>query len=116
MSSMFFYPKKKKSVKQYTKKLINRLLFLVTVTVLIGLYINYKNGFSVDNIVTSLLDALKYSVPTYFAKSLFETDKEKSMEYNLKLLELENKKFELDREKFLFDKERTDVNDSDDFK
>lgn len=92
-------PKKHESNKQYTKKLYDRLIFLITVTVIVGLYINYKNGFSVNEIVTSLLEALKYSVPSYCFKSLFETKSEKNMDLEFKKLELEFKRLEIELQK-----------------
>lgn len=94
--------KKKKSYKepvQYTKILFNRLLALVTITVIIGMYINYKNGFSMDAIVSSLLEALKYSIPSYCLKSLFETDKEKKYDLEKTRLEIEKMKLDINREK-----------------
>lgn len=79
--------KKIKKPRQYTKILMDMLIFLAYITTLSGIYINFKNGFSMDSIVSSILDVIKYVVPAYACKSFFETKEEKLMEFQEKHFE-----------------------------
>ena len=71
-----------KPKRQYTKFLLNLVIFLTTVTTLASCYINLKNGMGLDGVVASCWDGLKYIVPSYCAKSFFETKEEKKSEVN----------------------------------
>lgn len=64
---------------QYTKILLTLAIFLVGATTLTGIYINFKNGCSMDSIVSSSWEGLKYMIPSYLAKSYLETKEEKNM-------------------------------------
>ncbi len=70
---------KKKSKKpiQYTKILLNLVLFLVTITTLASVYINLVNGLGLDGVVCTCWDGLKFIIPSYCCKSYFETKEEK---------------------------------------
>lgn len=68
-------PKEKKK-RQYTKLVMDLVLWLTLVTTLASIYINFKNGMGLDGIVANCWDGLKYIVPSYCAKSFFETREE----------------------------------------
>lgn len=71
-------PKKKKEHYQHTKIILNIIITLTVITTMSSIYINYKNGFSLDGIVTAIIDAFKWIVPCGISKSFFETkEKEK---------------------------------------
>ena len=65
---------------QFSKTLVRLVLILTTVVTLSSVYVNLKNGCSLDAIVSECWGALKYICPTYFAKSFFETREEKKIE------------------------------------
>lgn len=69
-------PKKRKK-RQYTKLVMDMVIALTLLTTLASIYINFKNGCSLDSIVCSCWDGLKYIIPSYCAKSYFETKEEK---------------------------------------
>lgn len=66
-------PKKRKKKRQYTKLVMDMVIALTLLTTLASIYINFKNGCSLDSIVCSCWDGLKYIIPSYCAKSYFET-------------------------------------------
>lgn len=70
-------PKKRKGKRQYTKLVMDMVIALTILTTLASIYINFKNGCSLDSIVCSCWDGLKYIIPSYCAKSYFETKEEK---------------------------------------
>ena len=70
-------PKKRKKKRQYTKLVMDMVITLTILTTLASIYINFKNGCSLDSIVCSCWDGLKYIIPSYCAKSYFETKEEK---------------------------------------
>lgn len=75
-------PKKKvkeKTKTQQTKIILNTIITLTIITTLSSIYINCKNGFSMDGIVTAMIDMLKWVLPCGFAKSVVETKEEKKM-------------------------------------
>lgn len=65
-----------KKPKQYTKLVMDLVLWLTFITTLASVYINFKNGIGLDSVVTSCWDGLKYIIPSYCAKSFFETKEE----------------------------------------
>ena len=69
--------KSKKRNRQYTKLVMDMVISLTILTTLASIYINFKNGCSLDRIVCSCWDGLKYIIPSYCAKSYFETKEEK---------------------------------------
>lgn len=69
--------KTKRKKRQYTKFILDFVIFLVLVTTVASIYINYKNGLGMDSVVSSCWDGLKYIIPSYCAKSFFETKEEK---------------------------------------
>lgn len=69
-------PRKKR---QYTKLVMDLVLWLTLLTTLASIYINFKNGMGLDNIVSSCWDGLKYIIPSYCCKSFFETKEEKKI-------------------------------------
>lgn len=83
-----WFKKKEKKPRQYTKIIMDTLICLSWITVLSGIYINFKNGFSMDSIVASILDMMKYVVPSYACKSFFETYEEKKLDFLIKMKEL----------------------------
>ena len=70
-------PKRQKRKRQYTKLVMDMVIALTILTTLASIYINFKNGCSLDSIVCSCWDGLKYIIPSYCAKSYFETKEEK---------------------------------------
>lgn len=70
-------PKKRKNKRQYTKIVMDMVIALTLITTLSSIYINFKNGCSLDSIVCSCWDGLKYIIPSYCAKSYFETKEER---------------------------------------
>lgn len=70
---------KKRNKMQHMKIVLNVIISLVIITTFASLYINYKNGFSMDNVVMSMVDALKWIIPSGFCKSFMETKEEKKM-------------------------------------
>lgn len=70
-------PKKRKNKRQYTKIVMDMVIVLTILTTLASIYINFKNGCSLDSVVCSCWDGLKYIIPSYCAKSYFETKEEK---------------------------------------
>lgn len=68
--------KSKKNKRQYTKLVMDLVLWLTLLTTLASIYINFKNGLGLDSIVQSCWDGLKYIIPSYCAKSFFETREE----------------------------------------
>lgn len=73
-------PKKKR---QYTKLIIDLIIWLTLITTLASIYINFKNGLGLDSVVSSCWDGLKYIIPSYCAKSFFET-KEENRNHDIK--------------------------------
>lgn len=67
----------KRSKTQYTKIIINLVLWLTLITTLASIYINFKNGLGLDSIVSSCWEGLKYIIPSYCCKSFFETKEER---------------------------------------
>lgn len=65
---------------QFSKTLVRLVLILTTIVTLASVYVNLKNGCSLDTIVSECWDALKFICPTYFAKSFLETREEKNNE------------------------------------
>lgn len=65
---------------QFSKTLVRLVLILTTVVTLASVYVNLKNGCSLDMIVSECWGALKFICPTYFAKSFLETREEKNNE------------------------------------
>lgn len=65
---------------QFSKTLVRLVLILTTVVTLASVYVNLKNGCSLDTIVAECWGALKFICPTYFAKSFLETREEKRNE------------------------------------
>lgn len=76
--------KTKKKKRQYTKFLLDLVIFLVFLTTVASIYINLKNGCALDGVVASCWDGLKFIVPSYCCKSFFETKEEKKCEVNRK--------------------------------
>lgn len=72
-------PQKKKKSTQHAKIILNIIIILTIITTIASIYINYKNGFSLDGIVVAMIDALKWIVPCGFGKSFLETKEEKKM-------------------------------------
>ena len=71
-------PKKKKKIKiQYTKLILNMVIFLTIITTIASIYINLKNGMALDSVVASCWDGLKFIVPSYCCKAFFESKEEK---------------------------------------
>ena len=70
---------KKNEKPQHTKVILNIIIALTVITTIASIYINYKNGFSLDGIVTAIIDALKWIVPCGFGKSFLETKEEKKI-------------------------------------
>ena len=70
--------RKKKKI-QHTKIILDIIIALTIITIIASIYINYKNGFSMDGVVTAIIDMLKWVVPSGLAKSVFETKEEKKM-------------------------------------
>lgn len=68
--------KKKRKPIQYTKLILNMTIFLTTLTTLASIYINFKNGLGLDSVTASCWEGLKYIIPSYCAKSFFETKEE----------------------------------------
>lgn len=64
---------------QHAKVILNIIVALTIITTIASIYINYKNGFSLDGIVVAMIDALKWIIPCGFCKSFFETKEEKIM-------------------------------------
>lgn len=73
------YKKKKYNRRkiQYTKFILNMVICLTIITTISSIYINLKNGMSLDSVVASCWDGLKFIVPSYCAKSFFESKEEK---------------------------------------
>ena len=67
---------KEKKKRQYTKLVMDLVLWLTLVTTLASIYINFKNGMGLDSIVSSCWDGLKWIIPSYCCKSFFETKEE----------------------------------------
>ncbi|WP_053983438.1 hypothetical protein [Niameybacter massiliensis] len=67
---------KQKKKRQYTKLVMDLVLGLTLITTLASIYINFKNGMGLDGIVANCWDGLKYIIPSYCAKSYFETKEE----------------------------------------
>ena len=65
---------------QFSKTLVRLVLALTAIVTLASVYVNLRNGCSLDAIVTECWSALKFICPTYFAKSYFETREEKKHE------------------------------------
>jgi hypothetical protein len=65
---------------QFSKTLVRLVLILTTIVTLSSVYVNLKNGCSLDTIVAECWGALKFICPTYFAKSFLETREEKRNE------------------------------------
>ena len=65
---------------QFSKTLVRLVLILTTIVTLASVYVNLKNGCSLDTIVSECWGALKFICPTYFAKSFLETREEKNNE------------------------------------
>lgn len=72
--------KRKKKQFQYTKLVLNMIIILTIITTIASMYINFKNGLGLDAVNTNCWEALKYIIPSYFAKSFFETKEEKGNE------------------------------------
>ena len=71
--------KKKKNRVQHTKLILNIIIALTVITTIASIYINLRNGFSLDSVVMSMVDALKWIIPSGCAKSFLETKSEKMM-------------------------------------
>ena len=69
----------KKNRMQQTKVILDIIIGLTVITTMASIYINYKNGFSLDGIVVAMIDALKWILPCGFGKSFMETKEEKRM-------------------------------------
>ena len=69
----------KKNRTQQTKRILDIVIILTIVTTIASIYINYRNGFSLDGIVVAMIDALKWILPCGFGKSFMETKEEKKM-------------------------------------
>lgn len=69
--------KTKKQKRQYTKLIMDLVIWLTLITTLASIYINFKNGFGMDSVVASCWDGLKYIIPSYCCKSFFETKEER---------------------------------------
>ena len=70
-------PKKKKL--QHTKFLLNILILAFCVIGFSSMYINYKNGCSMDVIFESICSLMKWVLPSGCAKSVIETNLEKRL-------------------------------------
>ena len=70
-------PKKKKL--QHTKFLLNILILAFCVIGFSSMYINYKNGCSMDVIFESICSLMKWVLPSGCAKSVIETNLEKKL-------------------------------------
>lgn len=68
--------RKKKVKRQYTKIVMDMVIALTFLTTTASIYINFKNGCSLDSVVCSCWEGLKYIIPSYCAKSYFETKEE----------------------------------------
>lgn len=85
--------KKKKHKKiQYTKLILNMVICLTIITTIASIYINLKNGMSLDSVVASCWDGLKFIVPSYCCKAFFESKEEKKarLDYLAKGMEYDN--------------------------
>ena len=63
--------------RQHTKVLLDILMVSFVVVCISSMYINFKNGFSMDGILTNICDVMKWILPTGCAKSVVETALEK---------------------------------------
>ena len=63
--------------RQHTKVLLDILTISFVIVCISSLYINFKNGFAMDEIFSSICDTMKWILPSGCAKSVIETALEK---------------------------------------